>query len=401
MKKILLIATMVSIALGALAQVAPISVRWEMGTNEAEKGFYSSRFIIKNVSGTPLAKNWQFYFNQFSRRVKLDANCPVDVKEVSTTYYQVTPNSHYTTLAPGEEMVVNLLMRGTFVNICYSPMGGHVVMNGDTGKPIPVKIDVAPLDKPGQFQNRPNDYPDCNRMYAFNATLKNGKSPASCYDIFPTPKSVTINKGYCTFSNMLSIDSNGSKAKKARQLLTDELHKRGIYVSKDQKTMVKLHYDSHLAAKNAEYYELVVKTDTITITANATEGLMNGVKTLIAAIDRRKDNRIENAVVKDYPDFGYRGFMPDIARNFTTFDNIKKEIDILSYYKINKIQFHFTDDEAWRVEIPGLPEFDRSGIAPWLYARRKRISGRDFRWHRQPQRLVAERQRLSHSKPDD
>ena len=62
MRKLLLIVTIMTMALSALAQTSPIAVRWEMGRNGAEKGYYSSRFIIKNVSKTPLGKNWQFYF---------------------------------------------------------------------------------------------------------------------------------------------------------------------------------------------------------------------------------------------------------------------------------------------------------------------------------------------------
>ena len=50
MKKMLSIVASTAVALTALAQQAPIAVRWEMGPNGAEKGYYSSRFVIKNVS---------------------------------------------------------------------------------------------------------------------------------------------------------------------------------------------------------------------------------------------------------------------------------------------------------------------------------------------------------------
>ena len=50
MKKMLSIVASTAVALTALAQQAPIAVRWEMGRNGAEKGYYSSRFVIKNVS---------------------------------------------------------------------------------------------------------------------------------------------------------------------------------------------------------------------------------------------------------------------------------------------------------------------------------------------------------------
>lgn len=64
--------------------------------------------------------------------------------------------------------------------------------------------------------------------------------------------------------------------------------------------------------------------------------------------------------IQDYPDLVYRGQMIDIARNYTTVDNLKKLIDVLSSYKLNVLHFHFSDDEGWRLEIPGLEERQQS-----------------------------------------
>lgn len=350
MRKLLLLATTLTMALCAVAQTSPIAVRWEMGRNEAEKGYYSSRFIIKNVSKAPLEKNWQFYFNQFSRRLKLSETLPVDVKEVSTTYYQVTPNSRYRTLAPGDSMVVDLLMRGTMVNSCYTPMGGHMVMDGKLSQPIAVNIEIAPLDQPEQFQSRPNDYPDGNRMWAFNETLKDAPAPAHCYDIFPTPKSVNLTGGFTKVGNVVNVKGN---LKDAKRYLISELQRRGIYATGNTKTNIELKKSAALAG---EAYEMSVDNGSIVITAGTEIGAMNGVKTLVAALDHSTANQLENAKISDAPDFGYRGLMLDIARNFTSFENMKRVIDLLAYYKLNTLHFHFTDDEAWRLEIPGLPE---------------------------------------------
>ncbi len=351
MKKLLSLLTTTAVTLSAMAQTSPIYVRWEMGRNNAEKGFYSSRFVIKNVSAKPLEKNWQFYFNQFSRRLKLSDSLPVDIKEVSTTYYQVTPNQRYHTLAPGDSMVVDMLTRGSLVNICYTPMGGHVVMNGDTHSPLAVKIQVAPLDQPWQFQDRPNDYPDGPRVYALNQELQQAQAPAHCYDIFPMPKSVTLTGGFTQIGNVVSV--KWGKFAAAKRYMVEQLGKRGIYATGNPQTTI-----SFVASKSltGEAYEMTVDNGAVTISAGTLAGAMNGVKTLIAALDHSKARRMENAVIKDSPDFGHRGFMLDVARNFTTFDNVKRVIDLLAYYKLNVFRFHITDDEAWRLEIPGLPE---------------------------------------------
>jgi hexosaminidase len=65
--------------------------------------------------------------------------------------------------------------------------------------------------------------------------------------------------------------------------------------------------------------------------------------------------------ISDYPDAAYRGMMLDVARNFTTKNNIIKLIDVLSLYKMSVLHLHLTDDEGWRIEIPGLEELTAIG----------------------------------------
>jgi hexosaminidase len=72
-------------------------------------------------------------------------------------------------------------------------------------------------------------------------------------------------------------------------------------------------------------------------------------------------NQLPNLVIEDWPDFGYRGFMLDISRNFTTKDNILKFIDLLAHYKASVFHLHFGDDEGWRLEIEKFPELTSFG----------------------------------------
>lgn len=358
LRRLLFAATM--LAALTLAAQAPIAVRWTMGTNGAEKGYYSSRFTITNVSGHDLAPSWQFFFNQFSRSFKLPPQCAVDMEEISTTYYRITPNARCRTLAPGDTIVVDMLMKGTYVNVSYSPMGGHVVLNGDMAHPIAVNIERDELCRPGQWMPR-NDYPDGNPIYAFNETVNNvgDAYTGNDYDIFPTPKQVSIENGYTQLGTLVTIKSGGFLGlggnKAAKALLVDQLKRRGIYVSSGQGTLIRLGVSKKLS-DNPEFYSLTVDNGRITIKGASQQGLLNGVKTLVAAIDHSRGRSLQNAHVEDYPDFAYRGFMLDIARNFMQYDELCRFIDLLGYYKIDRFQFHITDDEAWRLEIPGLPE---------------------------------------------
>ena len=70
---------------------------------------------------------------------------------------------------------------------------------------------------------------------------------------------------------------------------------------------------------------------------------------------------VPDVFIMDEPRFPYRGLHFDIARNFQSKESIKRLIDIMARYKLNKLQLHMSDDEGWRIEIPGLPELTRVG----------------------------------------
>jgi hexosaminidase len=53
--------------------------------------------------------------------------------------------------------------------------------------------------------------------------------------------------------------------------------------------------------------------------------------------------------------------MVDIARNFQSKQQLLKTLDLMALYKLNVLHFHFSDDEGWRLEIPGLPELTTVG----------------------------------------
>lgn len=81
----------------------------------------------------------------------------------------------------------------------------------------------------------------------------------------------------------------------------------------------------------------------------------------IAALDLDHAGPLPGGVIEDWPDFPYRGLMIDIARNYQEPEEILRVLDLMAHYGLNTFHFHFTDDEAWRLEIPGLPELTEVG----------------------------------------
>ena len=112
--------------------------------------------------------------------------------------------------------------------------------------------------------------------------------------------------------------------------------------------------NSSFQATPNEAYSLVIPAEgNITISGSDKAGVFYGSQSLISLI---KDNQLNVGTIEDWPRYPYRGMHMDVSRNFHTKEQILKLLDVMAMYKMNKLHFHLTDDEGWRLEIPGLPE---------------------------------------------
>lgn len=109
--------------------------------------------------------------------------------------------------------------------------------------------------------------------------------------------------------------------------------------------------------QNTEAYVLDITASpaVVNIEGNEAVGVFWGIQTLLSLATDEGGGVPEGHVV-DYPRFSYRGMHIDVARNFRSKADILKLLEVMSMYKMNKFHFHLTDDEGWRLEIPGLPE---------------------------------------------
>ncbi|KAK3103352.1 hypothetical protein FSP39_018661 [Pinctada imbricata] len=96
----------------------------------------------------------------------------------------------------------------------------------------------------------------------------------------------------------------------------------------------------------------------VEIQGNTSVGVFYGIQSLLSLCD---NNSIPSAVIVDAPRYTYRGMHMDVSRNFHGKDQILKLLDGMAMYKLNKFHFHLTDDEGWRLEIPGLEELTTVG----------------------------------------
>lgn len=118
---------------------------------------------------------------------------------------------------------------------------------------------------------------------------------------------------------------------------------------------------ARVKSSSQEAYTLQVNADSqsIVITGQSRIGVFYGVQSLLSLSE--PDGMVPHVTINDAPRYEYRGMELDVGRNFMPKSEVLKLIDAMATYKLNKFHFHLTDDEGWRLEIPGLPELTEVG----------------------------------------
>jgi hexosaminidase len=118
-----------------------------------------------------------------------------------------------------------------------------------------------------------------------------------------------------------------------------------------------------------EGYRLTVAPDQVALAAPHPAGLFYAVQSLRqllppaieSAVRQPGPWRLPAVRIRDVPRFPWRGAMLDVARHFFGVEDIKRFIDRIAYYKMNRLHLHLTDDQGWRIAITAWPELTARG----------------------------------------
>jgi len=342
-----------------------LSLTWKLEKDSVEARYFKNTFCLTNNGNKSLADNWVIYFNQTPIYYQQPINAPLEIECIGSTYYKMYPTEHYQALAPGETLSFTILSEGNVINVSSVPEGAYIVATDEKGKmlqPQNIPIEIGLFTPDAQWIRSKNSFPyaDGNYLYKQNDDFS---KPVDCdiLSLFPTPKKVEKTGGVSTFSPKVGLKFDGVFKEEALLLKKQLTSQLGCTVSdKDEETIIELKKTELPATCQCpdEYYEIVIKNNLLTLKANDAHGIFNACQTLVALLDNMKlaSSPLPNLHITDYPDMGHRGIMLDVARNFTKKTDLLKLIDILSFYKMNVLHLHLSDDEAWRVEIPGLEE---------------------------------------------
>jgi hexosaminidase len=118
-----------------------------------------------------------------------------------------------------------------------------------------------------------------------------------------------------------------------------------------------------------EGYKLIINEENVIIESNGAEGAVRAIQTLRQILPneiesssiQQKSWFMATGEIQDYPQYGYRGSMLDVARHFFGLEDVKRYIDLMAAYKLNVLHLHLSDDQGWRIEIKSWPNLTTHG----------------------------------------
>ena len=187
--------------------------------------------------------------------------------------------------------------------------------------------------------------------------------------LIPKPASIFESEGKFILSEdvYIFITHNNNEVFSIAQLLNYYLAEATggyfkIFVGNDNTPNIQLALIND-ASLGEEGYELSITPDLVLLSANRPAGLFYGVQTLRQLLPTNESTSVNLPAVsiRDVPRFAWRGAMLDVARHFFSVDDLKRYIDLISHYKINRLHLHLSDDQGWRIEIKSWPRLAEVG----------------------------------------
>lgn len=191
------------------------------------------------------------------------------------------------------------------------------------------------------------------------------------FPIIPYPVKLIPEAGAFTINAQTTIHGeNKTFEEGASDLIALIKHVGGITLHKGNartNNCIQLREDTSIS--NREGYSLSITPLRIILSARTATGLFWGIQTIRQLLPPPNDPRIKGAEelkihaveIDDHPAFAWRGMHLDVVRHFFSEAYLKKFIDRMALYKLNKLHLHLTDDEGWRIQIKKYPELTKQG----------------------------------------
>lgn len=311
-------------------------------------------------------KDWTIYFHSI-RPILEVANDQFKVTHIMGDLHKLEPTDKFTGFPAKQAVEIPIVNEYWQLFVTDVLPRWYVTAEGATAKVI-ANTDtedlfqfVTPLD--GQWKRTPDDkniLMTAEARFEKNSDVKTLNLSTLRGQIVPTPQEVKISGQDVDLSKGVKLDlsalgADAQEAVKSRFALLGV--KEGSYPIRTEIAVKTFAGDEAISGA----YQLHIGANEAVITGFDQAGVFYGLQSLLSLIPSSGEQKIARLEAKDAPRFDYRGIQLDVGRNFHSKDAVLRLLDQMSAYKLNKFHFHLTDDEGWRIEIPGLPELTDIG----------------------------------------
>ena len=295
---------------------------------------------IENRGSQPLAGDWRLYFSL--GLTPLPDETRVNQVLLDGRYGYLEPSSDWLPLPPGEKVSIdvrNWLFTGMLL---VARQGFHVtrLVKGEEqllGEPTCLPPELMPLTA---ARNK-------SRLKAREMSAEVDASRLA----IPAVKEASFGNEEITFTG-LKVSSGLVGEEEYLRWMLDEL---GMSAGKLPVTLG----TGNLPDSS---YELSIRKTGINIIGQDAASVFAGIQTLRQLLRKKgKGFAAPLAEIRDKPDFAHRALLVDLARHFQGVQQLRKTIDALASYKMNRLHLGISNDEGWRLAISGLPELTEIG----------------------------------------
>ncbi|KAH9512779.1 hypothetical protein Btru_038174, partial [Bulinus truncatus] len=348
---------------------------------------YGEQYFLVNVqlsnegNRSIPAGNWRIYFqsvNSIEAEFLEDGYNYVDVKlkmsiaHVNGYLYSMGPTPGFSGLDSWGHLNFTFRIANWCVSRYESMPRWYVSAPGMSARDIVSTVGeqldyVSPFTKREQWKRFAEDkFEPWTPGVRYDRNVDRDVTPLPDQLVIPTPVNVTRHGGgqFNLLDDLVTIAYANASLKDVAEYLKEMLTKfiPGIRLTVSSNSPASGHIKLHVGEvsdpiTSVEAYSLIVSSSGVDVIGRTIRGVVYGAISLIhMAFKTSPQGSVPHCQVVDWPRFPYRGQHVDTGRNFIPKGTIFKLLDAMALYKMNKLHFHLSDDEGWRLEIPDLEE---------------------------------------------
>jgi hexosaminidase len=340
---------------GDSTQFPGLHLQWTWRSNDSLLSSHRGELTLVNTGTDTLRSGWALHFSS-EHAIDSVLTPGYGVEYFGGDYFALRPQRPDGLLAPGDRLKIRYRATGLWSRFSMAPRGAFLV--GADGRVGDLPIRYTPLDNQQAI--------GADRRYRRNAA---GGLPAVT-GIVPTPQRF-VEAG--TTVRLAAHSTVSAPAEFANELTLLQAYWREWTggelreVAPEEEPTIRLAVDPNLLERPAAYALEISANASIVILAGSGAGAFYAIQSLralapIAAFaEPRAVLDFPVAIVNDAPRFAYRGLLVDVSRHFHSKASLLRLLDLMGFYKLNRLHLHLSDDEGWRLEIAGLPELTAVG----------------------------------------